>query len=501
MSDDLLAENGLLGSAPAMFVAGRWVSGEVSLPVLNPATGGIVANVPSASAADVEEAVSAGRVAQRHWARKTYPERAAVLESIVRTVAAHHEELARIVVTEQGKTITEARGEISGVQAFFDFAISQKYRNVGELVAPSAARRQITVREEPIGVVAAIIPWNFPAAIFARKVAPALMAGNAIIVKPSGETPLSALAMARVCQLAGVPDGLVSVLPGPGSVVGRALVEHPDVGMVTVTGSTRAGQQILAAAAKKVIPVSLELGGKAPVIVFDDADLELAVQEAYEARFWNCGQVCTCNERTYVQRGVHDAFVRRLVEKVAAMRVGDPMDEQSEMGPKVSQAEWDKVKAFVDSAVSAGAKLEIGGGKPEGLEDAAGHFFAPTVLTNVTNDMEIVQHEVFGPVLPVIVFDDYDQVIGWANSTEYGLTASVYTRSMSTALAATEDLEFGEIYVNQTGPEQVQGFHAGWKKSGLGGDDGQHGFERYLRRKTVYLDYGGGTPDPALKGL
>ncbi|WP_199180838.1 aldehyde dehydrogenase family protein [Cryobacterium sp. M23] len=489
MTSTLFSEDSLLSSSPAMLIGGQWTRTEAARPVTNPSTGKQIATVPEGTAAHLEETLSVARHAQKNWARKTYAERGAVLESVVRIVSEHHEELAQIVVAEQGKTITEARGEIGGVKAFFDFAISQKYRNVGELVAPSAHGRQLIVREEPIGIVAAIIPWNFPAAIFARKVAPALMAGNAIVLKPSEETPLSAIAMARVCQLAGVPDGLISVITGPGRVIGDAIVRHPSVGMVTVTGSTRAGRQILAATAEKVIPVSLELGGKAPVIVFDDADLELAVQQAFEARFWNCGQVCTCNERTYVQRGVYDEFVRRFVAKVRDLKVGDPLDDTSQMGPKVSQAEWDKVKSFVDGAVSAGAHLEIGGGKPEGMEDSDGFWFAPTVLTNVTNDMDIVQQEVFGPVLPIIPFDDYDQVIEWANSTEYGLTAYVYTESMRTALAATDDLEFGEVYLNQTGPEQVQGFHTGWKLSGLGGDDGAHGFERYLRRKTVYLDY------------
>jgi lactaldehyde dehydrogenase/glycolaldehyde dehydrogenase len=472
-----------------MLVGGRWISTEETRTVDNPATGEVLASVPEAGPEHLEEALAVAAKAQKDWARLTYPERADVLTAVIAAVEEHAEELAQIVVAEQGKTITEARGEIGGVKAFFDYAVSQKYRNVGEVVASSAADRQLVVREEPIGIVAAIIPWNFPAAIFARKVAPALMAGNAIVLKPSELTPLSALALARVCEKAGVPDGLISVLTGEGRVIGKALVEHPLVGMVTVTGSTRAGREILAQAADKVIPVSLELGGKAPVIVFDDADLDLAVQEAFESRFWNCGQVCTCNERTYVQRGVHDEFVRRLLAKIQDFAVGDPLEEGSQMGPKVSQAEWDKVKAFVDGAVSAGARLETGGGRPADRSEDKGFWFAPTVLTGVTNDMDIVQNEVFGPVLPIIPFDTYDEVVEYANSTQYGLTAYVYTENFRTAMSLTEDLEFGEVYINQTGPEQVQGFHTGWKMSGLGGDDGQHGFERYTRRKTVYLDY------------
>lgn len=488
-TDPILGTGTLLGERPRMLVGGRWLLADESRPVVNPATGESFTQVPFANETHVDEAVAAAVAAQRAWARRPITERAAVLAEVIRLVDAHAEELARIVVAEQGKTITEARGEIQGVKGFFDFALSQKYRNEGEVVTPSGPDRQLVIREEPLGVVVAIIPWNFPAAIFARKVAPALITGNAIIVKPSDETPLSSLALATICELAGVPSGLVSVLTGRGRVVGTALIDHPQTAMITVTGSTRAGIDILAQAAKKVIPVSLELGGKAPFIVFADADLDRAVDDAFEARFMNCGQVCTCNERTYVHRSVHDEFVRRFVEKVASLKVGDPLDDASQMGPKVSSDEWDKVKEMVDRAVAEGAHVEIGGGRPTDLETDPGYWFAPTVLTGATNDMDIVQQEVFGPVLPVVAFDDYDQVIEYANSTAYGLTAYVYTSDIRTAMRATDDLSFGEVYVNRVGPEEVQGFHTGWKMSGLGGDDGHHGLERYTQRKTVYLDY------------
>lgn len=473
-----------------MLVGGEWIHAESGRAVEDPTTGQTLAEVPEADERQVDQAVRAAHDAQKGWARLSYPQRAAALQAVVRQVEANAEELARIVVAEQGKTITEARGEIGGVIAFFDHAISQKFRTAGEVVSPSAAGEQLVVREFPLGVVAAIIPWNFPAAIFARKAAPALMAGNAIVVKPSELTPLSSLAMARLCERAGLPRGLVAVVTGGGRTVGKALVEHPLVDAVTVTGSTRAGREILAQTAHRIIPVSLELGGKAPFIVFDDADLDLAVEKAIEARFVNCGQVCTCNERTYVQRSVYDEFVSRIVSKAENLKVADPWLDSSEMGPKVSAAEWQKVKRFVDDAVASGARLETGGGRPTGMEDADGFWFAPTVLTGVTNDMPVMQREVFGPVLPIVPFDTYEQVMGWANSTEYGLTSYVFTGNIDTAMSAMDDLEFGEVYINRIGPEEVQGFHTGWKLSGLGGDDGQHGFERYTRRKSVYLRYG-----------
>jgi lactaldehyde dehydrogenase / glycolaldehyde dehydrogenase len=490
MSTTLFGEGTLLGPEPAMWIGGRRVTADRTRPVDNPATGEVFAHVPEATTEHVDQAVRAAQAAQRAWRRRSHPQRAEVLEAVMGQIDAHAEELARIVVAEQGKTITEARGEVAGAKAFFDVAHGNKYRDIGELVAPNQTGEHIVIREEPYGVVAAIIPWNFPAAIFARKVGPALMAGNAIVLKPSEVTPLSPLAMAELCRRAGVPDGLVNVVTGEGRVVGRQLVEHPLTAMVTVTGSTRAGREILAQAADRVVPVSLELGGKAPVIVFADADLDLAVAKAFEARFWNCGQVCTCNERTYVHRDRYEEFVARFLELAGGIRVGDPTREDSEMGPKVSEPEWRKVKAFVDDAVAAGAKVAIGGDRPEGSEFERGYWFAPTVLTGVTNDMEIVQREVFGPVVPIIPFDDYDQVVGWANSTEYGLTSYVFTENLRLAMRATDDLEFGEVYLNEVGPERIQAFHSGWKRSGLGGDDGRHGYERYVRRKTVYLRYG-----------
>ena len=491
MTDTLFGPTALLGPEPALLLGGRRLTADETRPVEDPATGEVLAEVPEATDANVTEALEAAAAAQRAWARTTHPQRAEVLAAVLAEIDRHAEELARIVVAEQGKPIAEARGEVDGAKAFLDVALGNKYRDVGELVAPNSAGEQIAIREEPYGVVAAIIPWNFPAAIFARKVGPALMAGNAVVVKPSELTPLSALAMARVCQLAGLPDGLVNVVCGAGRAVGRQLVEHPLTSMVTLTGSTRAGREVLAQAAEKVMAVSLELGGKAPVLVFPDADLDLAVGKAFEARFWNCGQVCTCNERTYVHASLHDEFVARFVERARAIELGDPADDGTELGPKVSAPEWDKVKGLVDGAVTAGAKVVLGGGRPEGDRFARGHWFAPTVLTGVSNDMEIVRREVFGPVLPVLPFDGYDEAIAWANSTDYGLTAYVFTENLRTAMRATDDLEFGEVYVNEVGPEQFQAFHSGWKLSGLGGDDGRHGYDRYVRRKTVYLRYGG----------
>lgn len=489
MTHEILGPGTLLGDRPAMAIGGARVAAAGTRPVENPATGEEFAEVPEAGADHVDQALRAARDAQRAWAGRSLPDRADVLAAVMREIAAHAEELARIVVAEQGKTITEARGEIAGTRLFFDVAHGRKYAPVGEMFPPNAPGEHLTIRDEPYGVVAAITAWNFPAALFGRKVAPAIMAGNAVVLKPSEVTPLSALALAEVCRRAGVPDGVVNVVTGSGTTVGRSLCEHPVTGMVTLTGSTRAGREILAQTAHRVIPVSLELGGKAPVIVFEDADLDVAVRQAVEARYWNCGQVCTCNERTFVHAARYEEFVRGFAEAAARIRVGDPLREESQMGPKVTGPEWRKVKDFVDGAVADGATVVLGGGRPEGPEFARGHWFAPTVIAEATNEMDIMRQEVFGPVAPIARFDGYDEVIEWANSTDYGLTSYVFTRNIDLAMRAMDDLRFGEVYVNKIGPEQPQGFHTGWKMSGLGGEDGAYGYARYLRKKTTYLRY------------
>jgi lactaldehyde dehydrogenase/glycolaldehyde dehydrogenase len=458
--------------------------------VINPADESVIAAVPEAEEGHAEQALEAARRAQREWSRRSGPERGALLRAVADSIRARQEELARLVVAEQGKTITEARGEIGdAATGFFEYYATFERAQVGTMFAPDESNEQLFVRSVPYGVVVGIIPWNYPAALFARKVAPAIMAGNAIVLKPHEDTPLSALALARIIEEVGVPPGVVNVVTGAGRVVGDALVRNPITQMVSMTGSVRGGREILAAAAENITPVSLELGGKAPFIVLEDADLDAAVENAVDARFWNCGQVCTCNERTYVQRGVYEEFVERFVEAAASLRMGEPTREDVQMGPKINEPELDKVEALVKGAVDQGAHVVLGGGRPEGEEFERGYWFEPTVLTGTTNDMDIVQSEVFGPVLPIQPFDNFDEVVNLANDSRYGLTAYVFTSNLHKAMRAIEDIDFGEIYVNKIGPEQLQGFHTGYRLSGMGGDDGPYGYERYLRRKTVYLHY------------
>jgi lactaldehyde dehydrogenase/glycolaldehyde dehydrogenase len=486
----------VLGREPAMYMGGSWVTAGETRPVINPADESVIAAVPEADAGHAERALEAARDAQREWSRRSGPERGAVLRAIADGIRGCKEELARLVVAEQGKTITEARGEVGDAAAgFFDYYATFERAQVGSMFAPDETNEQLMVRSVPYGVVVGIIPWNYPAALFARKVAPAIMAGNSIVLKPHEDTPLAALALAAIVEEAGVPPGVVNVVTGAGRIVGDALVRHPITGMVSMTGSVRGGREILAAAAENITPVSLELGGKAPFIVLEDADVTAAVENAVDARFWNCGQVCTCNERTYVQRGLYDEFVERFVEAASALRMGDPMREDVQMGPKVNEPEVTKVEALVKEAVEQGADVVLGGGRPEGEEFERGYWFEPTVLTGTTNEMDIVQREVFGPVLPIQPFDDFEEVLDLANDSRYGLTAYVFTSNLHRAMRAIDDIDFGEIYINKIGPEQLQGFHTGYRLSGMGGDDGPYGYERYLRRKTVYLHYDDfGTP-------
>jgi lactaldehyde dehydrogenase/glycolaldehyde dehydrogenase len=478
-----------------MYIGGSWVTADEKRPVINPADESTVVEVPEAGAEHAERALEGARKAQRAWARRSGVERGAALRSIADGIRAQQEDLARLVVTEQGKTITEARGEIEAAAGFFDYFAGFDRAQVGTMFAPDERDEHLFIKDVPYGVVVGIIPWNYPAASFARKVAPAIMAGNAIVLKPHEETPLTALALAGIIDGAGVPGGVVNVVTGGGPTAGDALVRSPITEMVTVTGSVRAGREILAAAADNITPVSLELGGKAPFIVLDDADLDVAVQNAVNARFWNCGQVCTCNERTYVQSGLYDEFVDRFVRAASAIKMGHPMREDVQMGPKANGAELNKVEAMVEEAVGQGASVALGGKRPGGEEFKKGYWFEPTVLTGVRNDMDIVQNEVFGPVLPIQPFGDFEEAVGLANDSRYGLTAYVFTSDLRKAMRAIDDIDFGEVYVNKIGPEQLQGFHQGYRLSGMGGDDGQYGYERYFHRKTVYLRYGDAAVD------
>ncbi len=480
-----------------MLVDGRFRKTGETRPVVSPATGEAFAEVALADEALTQEAVAAARRAQPAWGALAPLERAGYMRKIAETIRAGAETYAQLIVREQGKPINEARGEVAGAAEFFDFFAEYARRIQGEILPSDHAGEQIWIQRVPVGVVGAIIPWNYPFALVARKVAPAMIAGDTIVLKSHEDTPLSALAMARIFHGAGVPAGVVNILTGTGPVVGEALCANADLDLITMTGSVPTGKRIMGNAARNLTPVSLELGGKAPFIVMADSDVDLAVRSAVTSRYMNCGQVCICNERTYVERAVYDEFVEKFVDASKALRIGDPLEDTTDLGPKVSLAELEKVERRVAEAVEQGAEILIGGNRPQHPPHAGGFYYNPTVITGVRPDMSIMTDEIFGPVVPIMPFDTFDEVVGHANRSRYGLSAYLFTNDITKIMRTVNDVAFGEIYVNRVGPESLQGFHVGYHDSGLGGDDGSHGLETYLRKKTVYMNYSG-APTSAL---
>ena len=357
-------------------------------------------------------------------------------------------------------------------------------RYEGEILQSDRPGENILVFKRALGVTTGILPWNFPFFLIARKLAPALLTGNTIVIKPSEFTPNNAIAFAQIVHDIGLPKGVFNLVLGRGETVGQELAGNPKVAMVSMTGSVVAGEKIMAAAAKNITKVCLELGGKAPAIVMDDADLELAVKAIVDSRVINTGQVCNCAERVYVQKGIYDRFVNRLGEAMKAVQFGDPAQRDDiAMGPLINAAALERVKQKVARAVQEGARVALGGKAVEGK----GYYYPPTLLLDVRQEMTIMHEETFGPVLPVVAFDTLEEALEMANDSDYGLTSSVYTQNLNVAMKAIGGLKFGETYINRENFEAMQGFHAGWRKSGIGGADGKHGLNEYLQTQVVYL--------------
>lgn len=454
--------------------------------VLNPATGKIVFEVPECDAAEANAAVEAAFTAQKLWSKKTPMDRAVYLKALVAEIKGHVDTLAPILSKEQGKTLKQSRGEILRACDMMEYHIGWERRITGEVLSGESNKENILQLKEPVGVVACIMPWNFPMVILVRKIAPALMVGCTVVCKPSGETPASTLEIAKLVDKAGFPKGVVNVITGPGSVIGNTLVKHPKVAMVTATGSVVMGQNIAQAASDTLCRLSLELGGKCPAVVMADADLEIAADCIVGARLANAGQVCTATERLYVQKSVAERLIAMIVERMEKATFGDGMENPDHtMGPLINKAAVERVHGVVQRAVAQGAKLVTGGVVP--VMDGA--FYPPTLLTNVKQDWEVIQEEVFGPVLPVIEFDTPEEALSLANDCKFGLTSTLYTNNYDVIMLFTNNIESGELYVNRMQRESFHGYHAGWKLSGIGGDDGRHGMEEFLRSRTVYMDY------------
>lgn len=472
------------------YINGTWVapSSNEWMDVVNPATGEVFAQVGKGNQQDLENAVAAAKTAFDSWRRETAEARADYLYSLVELIKRDKEKLATAVTTEMGKTLKEARVEMDFAAGLLRYAAENARRIEGEIIPGSSPDEKILIDRVPRGVIGAIAAWNFPVALATRKIGPAIVAGNTIVLKPSELSPVSSILLARLIEEAGIPKGVVNIVNGDGPGVGVPMVDHPDVPLITMTGSTPAGKKIMEAAAKNLKEVRLELGGKAPFIVMDDADVDRAADAAVAARFMNAGQVCTCNERTYVHEAVYDEFVKKVSEKINALKVGSPLDASSDMGPKVTLQEVEKVQQMVDKAVEQGAKVAIGGKRLTGADYDKGFYYAPTLLTGIQQEMDIVHNEVFGPVMSVLKISSFDEALKYANDSSYGLSAYLFTSSLDNILRMSRDLAFGEVYVNRGGGEAPQGFHHGYRQSGLGGEDGQHGLEAYVETKTIYLN-------------
>lgn len=456
-----------------------------TITVINPSTGEAISTIPNSTAAEVDAAIDAAEAAQPAWGALPAIERAKHLHVLADKLREKVEPLARCITEEQGKTLGLARVEVNFTADYLDYMAEWGRRIEGEIIESDRPKENIFLFHKPIGVVAGILPWNFPFFLIARKMAPALICGNSIVLKPSEETPNNAFEFCKILAETDIPAGLVNLVSGLGAVSGRALTENPKVGLISFTGSVETGSHIMGAAAKHITKVNLELGGKAPAIVTGNADLDMAATAIQASRVINSGQVCNCAERVYVQRSVAEAFTAKLVEKMKAARFGNPLeDETVDYGPMINQAGYEKIVTLLDSSVAAGAKV-LCGGKRGG--DEGGFYFEPTVVGDCTQDMDLVQKEIFGPVVPIVVFDTLDEAVAMANDTEYGLTSSVFSNDINEAMNLVDELNFGETYINREHFEAMQGYHAGWRKSGIGGADGKHGLYEFMQTQVVYM--------------
>ena len=464
-------------------VDGRWIDGADKIGVRNPATGEIVASVPKLGADETRAAIAAADKAWAPWRARTAKERAAILRKWFELLMANQEDLARIMTAEQGKPLAEARGEIAYAASFIEWFSEEGKRVYGDTIPAPVANQRIVVTKEPIGVCCAITPWNFPAAMITRKAAPALAAGCTMVVKPASQTPLTALALAALAEQAGVPAGVLSVVTGSAGDIGGEMTGNPLVRKLTFTGSTEIGRVLMRQSAATIKKVSMELGGNAPFIVFDDADLDAAVEGAILSKYRNAGQTCVCANRLYVQAGVYDAFAEKLVKAVQALKVGDGAAEGVRIGPLIDAKAVAKVEEHIADATAKGAKVVLGG-KRHALGRS---FFEPTIVTNVDRTMLVAREETFGPLAPLFKFATEDEVVALANATEFGLASYFYARDLGRVWRVAERLEYGMVGIN-TGliSNEVAPF-GGVKQSGVGREGSRYGIEDYLVVKYMCM--------------
>lgn len=472
--------------AHGSFVDGQWFETGSQFDVTNPSTGELVAQVADADLALTEKAVAAAKKALPAWRAKSANERSAILRKWFDLMTEYNHDLGVIMTLEQGKPIPEAKGEVAYGAAYVEWFAEEGKRIYGETIPSHASDKRLMVIKQPVGVVASITPWNFPSSMITRKAAPALAAGCTFIIRPSELTPLSALALAKLAELAGIPAGVFNVLVGTDAKgIGEVLTQHPDIAKFSFTGSTAVGKLLIAQSASTVKKVSMELGGNAPFIVFDDADIDAAVVGALASKYRNAGQTCVCANRILVQDRVHDEFVEKLTAAVAKMKVGDGMEDGVAIGPLIHEKALTSIHQRVQASIAMGAKVVLGGE----VHSLGGAFYTPTILTNVTNDMPIAAIEIFGPVAPVIKFNTEEEAIAIANDTEFGLAAYFYARDIGRVWRVSEGLEYGMVGVNEGILSNVAAPFGGMKSSGLGREGSRHGIEEYIEMK--YLCMGG----------
>ncbi len=463
-------------------IDGGWTGDGVDA-VENPATGAVLAKVPRFGEAETTAAVEAAARAFKPWARKSAKERSQILRKWFELIMANQEDLAQIMTAEQGKPLAEARGEVAYAASFVEFYAEEAKRIYGETIPSPFPDSRIIVQKQPVGVCAAITPWNFPAAMITRKCAPGLAAGCTFVVKPAPDTPLTALALIELAVRAGFPRGVLNIVTGDAAAIGKVMTSHPAVRFIGFTGSTPVGTLLLQQAASTVKKVGLELGGNAPFIVFDDADLDAAVQGAIAAKFRNMGQTCVCTNRLLVQDGIHDAFVEKLAAEVARLKVGNGTEVGVVQGPLINARAVEKVERHVADAVANGAKVVVGGQR-----HALGRsFYEPTVLAGVTTKMLVTREETFGPIAPVYRFSSEDEVVAMANDTPFGLAAYFYTKDLGRAFRVAEELEYGMVGINAAilGTEVAP--FGGVKESGLGREGSLHGIEEFVEIKYMLM--------------
>ena len=464
-------------------INGAWIKAKNTLAVINPATGEVLGSVPKLTCDDVRVAISAADAALPAWRGMLAKERAVILRRWHGLMLANADDLARIITLEQGKPLPEARGEIVYAAGFLEWFAEEAKRVYGTVIPSPWPERRIVTLKQPIGVAALITPWNFPAAMLARKAGAALAAGCTVVAKPASKTPFTALALAYLAELAGLPAGVLNVLTGDAEMIGAELTRDPRVRKLSFTGSTETGKRLMVACAETMKSVSLELGGNAPFIVFDDADLDAAVAGALASKYRNAGQTCVCANRFLVQAGIHDAFVEKFAAAVSLLHVGNGLDTGVEQGPLVNAAAVVKVERHIEAALAQGARLVCGGAR----HAQGGGFFQPTVIANVSAEMQISSAEIFGPIAPVIRFDTEAEAIRLANETEYGLAAYFYTRDLARAWRMGEALEYGMVGVNAGVISTEVAPFGGIKQSGLGREGGVEGIDAFLETKYLCM--------------